>query len=121
MDNCQTEPKPILANLGINPFGDAALSNEELAAPVHQNASTNWLDLLTGDNMMSESISQPVMEASVHEGGGFLDFDKTVVEHVNGEINPKLASSQDNVTSDSCVQQYINCFKFLAGTHMVRS
>lgn len=120
MDNCQTEPNPSMPNLGVNPFGDAALSNDEkLAAPVQQNTSANWLDLLTGDNMLSESISQPVTEDSVHEGGGFLDFDKAVVEHANGETNFKLAS-QDNITSDSGVQQYINCFKFLAGPHMER-
>lgn len=120
MDNCQTEPHSILPNLGINPFADAALSNEELAAPVQQNTSANWFDLLTGDNMLSESISQPAMEDSVPEGGGFLDFDKAVAEYSNGETISKLTSSQNNITSDSGAQQYINCFKFLAGPQMER-
>ncbi|THG23694.1 hypothetical protein TEA_008791 [Camellia sinensis var. sinensis] len=123
-DNFQKEINPFLSALDTNPFGDAALSNEKVPPPVQPDISANlWVDLLTGDNMTSESISQPqLVENSVHEGGDFLDFlDKAVTEHPNGETNSKFTSSHDTRSSDSGAQQYINCFKLFAGSHMERN
>ncbi|GFY81280.1 sacI homology domain-containing protein [Actinidia rufa] len=131
IDNLPTEHNPSQSDLDVNPFGDSALdvnpfgnsalSNEKVSSVAQPDASANlWVDLLTGD-LPSESISQPVTGNSVHEEGGFLDFlDETVTEHLNDETNSKLISSQHRRHSDNGTQQYINCFKLLAGPNMER-
>ena len=130
IDNLPTEHNPFQSALDVNPFGDSALdvnlfgnsalSNEKVSSVAQPDASANlWVDLLTGD-LPSESISQPVTGNSVHEEGGFLDFlDEAVTEHLNDETNSKLISSQHRRHSDNGTQQYINCFKLLAGPNMV--
>ncbi|XP_057491304.1 probable phosphoinositide phosphatase SAC9 [Actinidia eriantha] len=131
IDNLPTEHNPVQSALDMNPFGDSALdmnpfgnsalSNEKVSSGAQPDASANlWVDLLTGD-LPSESFSQPVTGNSVHEEGGFLDFlDEAVTEHLNDETNSKLISSQHRRHSDNGTQQYINCFKLLAGPNMER-
>ncbi|XP_011037364.1 PREDICTED: probable phosphoinositide phosphatase SAC9 isoform X2 [Populus euphratica] len=117
-----------------NPFSSASLSND-ITPSIQKSDSTNWLDLLTGDNMFSDPLSQPVMQYDVHEGSdnlfshplsqpvtqnnlheendllGFLD--QAVTEHRGTVADDKLSSSQD-----SSAQKYINCLKLFAGPQM---
>ncbi|CAH2042891.1 unnamed protein product [Thlaspi arvense] len=93
------EPNPFLSSLDMNPFSDADLGKEKVVVPAQQDASANlWVDLLTGDHLPSESISQPVMP--------------------NGEAISKVTSADDKSPLVGGTQQYINCYKLLAGPHM---
>ncbi|GMP55033.1 hypothetical protein CsSME_00019988 [Camellia sinensis var. sinensis] len=110
------------SGLDMSPFCAAALSNEKVSPPAQPDASSDlWVDHLMGNNTPSESISQPVMGNSVHEGSDFLDIpDKAATAHLTGETDSELSLSQDIRLSDSGAQQYINCFKFLSGPNMER-
>lgn len=81
--------------------------------------STNlWVDLLSGDDGLSESISEPVVGNDVHEGGDLLDFlDDFVQRPVQNDS--RSIPSQEQKPSDDGAHQYLNSFKFLAGQHMV--
>lgn len=105
----------------MNPISDADLGKEKVVVPVQQDASANlWVDLLTGDHLPTESISQPVMVDSVNEGNDFLHFlDQAVIEQPNGEAISKVTSAEDKSPLVGGTQQYINCYKLLAGPHMV--
>ena len=79
-----------------------------------------WVDLLTGDNMPPETISQQVMGTSVHEGGDFLSFlDEAVIEQPKRAGDSEFTLSWDQRPSESNAQQYINCLRVLAGPQMV--
>uniref|UniRef100_A0A5B7B4H6 Putative phosphoinositide phosphatase SAC9 n=1 Tax=Davidia involucrata TaxID=16924 RepID=A0A5B7B4H6_DAVIN len=119
VNNGQKETNPF--GVDTNPF-TAALSNEKISPQVQPDASTSlWVDLLTGGDTLSDSISQPVMGNVMHEGGDLLDFlDDAAFQHQTGGTDSKITSSQDGRPSDNGDQQYINCFKFLAGPHMER-
>jgi hypothetical protein len=129
------ESNLFLSSTETNPFSSASLSND-ITPSIQKSDSTNWLDLLTGDDMFSDPLSQPVMQYDVHEGSdnmfshplsqtvtqnnlheendllGFLD--QAVTEHRGTVADDKLSSSQD-----SSAQKYINCLKLFAGPQMV--
>lgn len=128
------ESNLFLSSTETNPFSSASLSHD-ITPSIQKSDSTNWLDLLTGDDMFSDPLSQPVMQYDVHEGSdnicshplsqtvtqnnlheendllGFLD--QAVTEHRGTVADDKLSSSQD-----SSAQKYINCLKLFAGPQM---
>lgn len=107
-----------MSSTDTNPFG-TALSNDKVSPSLQSDKSTNlWMDLLSGDDGVSESISTPVIRNSVHEGGDLLDFlDDFVQEPV--ENDSKSTPSQEEMPLDKSAHQYLNTFRFLAGQQMV--
>ena len=128
------ESNLFLSSTETNPFSSTSLSND-ITQSNQKSESTNWLDLLTGDDTFSDPLSQPVMQYDVHEGSGnifshplsqqvtpnnlheendLLGFlDQAVTEHHCTVANDKLSSQ------DSSAQKYINCLKLFAGPQMV--
>lgn len=103
-----------------NPFSGTSLSSEALSTSVKQGSSNDLVDLLTGGDLFSESVSQPVTENAAYEGGDSLDFlDHAVVEYHGPQTDHKSSTSQDGRHQESGTQKYINCLKSLAGPHMV--
>ena len=103
-----------------NPLSGTSLSNETVSTSAKQGSANDWVDLLTGGDAFSESISQPVTENAANEGGGLLDFlDQAVVDYPGPETDHKSSTSQDGRPQESGTQKYINCLKSLAGPHMV--
>uniref|UniRef100_A0A6N2KZ66 Uncharacterized protein n=1 Tax=Salix viminalis TaxID=40686 RepID=A0A6N2KZ66_SALVM len=52
----------------INPFSSTSPFNEIIPSVQQSDDSADWLDLLSGDNMFSDPLSQPVTQFNVHEG-----------------------------------------------------
>lgn len=115
--NSQKDANPYLASADINSFS----SVETVSPSVPQGAATsNWVDLLTGGDMLSDLVPEPVTTNTPHAGDDLLGFlDQAVVEHHDPETDHKTSSTQDKRSTDSGTQQYINCLKSLAGPHMV--
>ncbi|XP_010244500.1 PREDICTED: probable phosphoinositide phosphatase SAC9 [Nelumbo nucifera] len=109
--------------LHTNPFAGASPANENVVPPVQTNTSSSiCMDLLTGDSMFPESITQPPKRNVSSVGGDFLNFsDNAATEHQVPETNIKFSSSHDGgLTADSAAQHYLNCLKALTGPHMER-
>ncbi|XP_052172812.1 probable phosphoinositide phosphatase SAC9 isoform X1 [Diospyros lotus] len=121
-NDIQKESNPFTSDSGRNPFGNAAIPNQNVSQPLQPDASADlWVDLLTGDNMPLETISQQVMGTSVHEGSDFLSFlDETVIEQPKRAGDSEFTLSWDQRPSESSAQQYINCLKVLEGPKMER-
>ncbi|KAB5530058.1 hypothetical protein DKX38_020139 [Salix brachista] len=127
------ESNLFLSSTETNPFTSTSLSND-ITQSNQKSESTNWLDLLTGDDTFSDPLSQPVMQYDVHEGSGnifshplsqqvtpnnlheendLLGFlDQAVTEHHCTVAGDKLSSQ------DSSAQKYINYLKLFAGPQM---
>lgn len=116
----QKEANPFSHSSDANPFSVTSLSSEIVSPSVKQSSSTNWLDLLTGEDMFSEPVSQSATQNNVHEGSDFLNFlDEAVIDNRGTETDHKFSSSKDVRPPDSSAQKYINCLKSLAGPQMV--
>ncbi|XVF29593.1 hypothetical protein REPUB_Repub15cG0135400 [Reevesia pubescens] len=117
----QQENNPFLSGSETNPFSGTSLSNEVVPTSAKQGSANDWLDLLSGGDMFSESVSQPVTENAAYEGGDLLDFlDQAVVDYHGPENDHKSSISKDGRPQKSGTQKYINCLKSLAGPHMER-
>ncbi|KAJ0092940.1 hypothetical protein Patl1_26812 [Pistacia atlantica] len=118
----QKQPNSLLSSSDTNPYVDTSLSNEKVSTSVQQNASANpWADLLTGGDTFSDPAYEPVTRNVEHEGNDLLDFlDQAVVEYHGTETDHKAPSKQGERPPDRGAQQYINCLKSLAGSHMER-
>nr|GFD25634.1 probable phosphoinositide phosphatase SAC9 [Tanacetum cinerariifolium] len=93
-----------------NPFA-AALSSSLAKS---ENSTSTWVDLLSGDDVMSGSISQPVPETALHDP--FLN-----PFHHDDEVNdPPKGSVQDQLPTESDPQQYISAFKMLTASHVAK-
>lgn len=116
------ETKSSSSGSDINPFIAASFLNETGSSSVQQRASTNNLvDLLTGENIHSESVPQPIEASVPYDGGDPLDFlDQAVVQYHNAETDHRSFSPQDGKHTDSSSQQYTNCLKYLTGSHTER-
>lgn len=115
------ETNPFLSASDTNPFSGTSLSNEVLSTSVKQGSANDLVDLLTGGDVFSESVSQPVTENVAYEGGDSLDFlDHAVVEYHGPQTDHKSSTSQDGRHQESGTQKYINCLKSLAGPRMER-
>ncbi|XP_021912053.1 probable phosphoinositide phosphatase SAC9 [Carica papaya] len=115
------ETKSSSSGSDINPFIAASFLNETGSSSVQQRASTNNLvDLLTGENIHSESVPQPIEASVPYDGGDPLDFlDQAVVQYHNAETDHRSFSPQDGKHTDSSSQQYTNCLKYLTGSHTI--
>lgn len=113
-NNSQKDANPFLSEIDTNPFGVAS-ADASVAPSVQSDKSTSpWVDLLSGEDMFSESISQPVMANAVHEDGDFLAFlDDNVIKDQKGGNDSQKIPQQDGRPSDDGAQQYISCFKLL--------
>lgn len=128
------EMNPFLTEGDANSI-DAASSNHREASPLQSESSANsFVDLLTGEIVFSDAISQPVAQTAVHESSDLLNFFDDVVSqpvsqgnnNLDGVVsqpispannNSKMVSSQG--PSDNGSQEYIRLFKLLAGPHWV--
>ncbi|GAV86822.1 WW domain-containing protein/Syja_N domain-containing protein, partial [Cephalotus follicularis] len=116
------ETNAILSSPDTNPFFGTSLPNKSLSASGQQGGpANNLVDLLSGEDIFSESASQPVMNNVVYNGSESLDFlDQAVVNYRGADTDHKSASSHDERSPDTSAQKYINCLKSLAGPHMER-
>lgn len=113
------ESNPFSSGTDVNPFSTASF-DEKVSSHVQADGSaSSWIDLLTGEVRHSDSVSEPATATVTSEGSELLDFlDDAIVQHPNGGNNDvKVISSQE--PSESSTEQYINCFKRLAGSEMV--
>lgn len=116
----ETKANPFLSGAESNPFSNTSLTNETVMPSMQNSSSANWLDLLTGEDKISEPVSEPfshpLAQNNVQEGSDSLDFlDQAVIEYHGAERDNKFSSSHDA----NNVQKYINCLKTLAGPQMV--
>ncbi|XP_042001657.1 probable phosphoinositide phosphatase SAC9 isoform X2 [Salvia splendens] len=126
------EMNPFLTEGDANNL-DAASTNHREASPLPSESSANsFVDLLTGEVVFSDAISQPVAQTAVNESSDLLNFvDDVVIQPVSqgnnnlddvvsqpistANNNSKMVSSQG--LSDNGSQEYIRLFKLLAGPH----
>ncbi|XP_050236082.1 probable phosphoinositide phosphatase SAC9 isoform X2 [Mercurialis annua] len=117
---CLKETNPFLSSMDSNPFSGTSSSAETAAPQMQQRASSDWLDLLTGGDAVSEPISHPLAQNSVQDGSDLLDFlDNAVVEFHGAPTDKQSSLSQEAKPADSA-RKYINCLKALAGPKMTR-
>ncbi|XP_022734790.1 probable phosphoinositide phosphatase SAC9 isoform X1 [Durio zibethinus] len=117
----QKETNPFLSGLDTNPVSGTSPSNEALSTLARQGSANDWIDLLTGGDVFSESVSQPVTENAAYEGGDLLDFlDQAVVDCHGPETDHKSLTPQKGSPQESGTQKYINCLKSLTGPNMER-
>ncbi|XVF84266.1 hypothetical protein PTKIN_Ptkin17bG0019500 [Pterospermum kingtungense] len=117
------ETNPFLSGSDTNPFSGTSLSNEAFSTSAKGGSADDLVDLLTGGDMVSESVSQPVTvtENVAYGGGDLLDFlDHAVIEYHGPETDHRSSTAQDGRPQESGTQKYINCLKSLAGPHMER-
>ncbi|XP_047317459.1 probable phosphoinositide phosphatase SAC9 [Impatiens glandulifera] len=113
-DDSQMTDSPTLSDLDTN--HGATLTNETVSSPVHSDTSSSQrLDLVSGDNRISESISEPVITRNVH--GDDSDIHNSLGQ-VRTNVNGRRTLAQIERPSEHAAQEYINCFKQLAGPNM---
>lgn len=113
------EANPFSSGTDVNPFSTAS-SDAKVSSDMQADASaSSWIDLLTGEIRRADSISEPVVNTITPDGSDLLDFlDDPFNQQANGGSNDvKVISSQGH--SEDGAQQYINCFKLLAGSQRV--
>lgn len=89
-----------------NPFAPASS-----ALPPAKSGGT-WVDLLSGDDILSGSISQ---QAALHD-----PFLNPFHDHDEANRPPPKDPVQDKVPTESGPQQYISCFKMMTRSHAVK-
>ncbi|GKV29305.1 hypothetical protein SLEP1_g38242 [Rubroshorea leprosula] len=110
--NVQKQTGSLLTSSDANPFYGSSLPDEVPSKSVQVSSTNNLVDLLTGEKMISDSVSQPISENVINEGGELLDFlDQAVVEYRHPKNNNY--KSLDARPQDSGAQQYINIMKSL--------
>lgn len=115
----QKEVDPFLSGTDVNPFADGLSGDKESAHVQADKSASSWIDLLTGEERYSDSISEPVIDTAMHGGSDLLDFlDDATIQNQNGGNRDAMAVSTEE-PSDSSTQQYIKCFKLLSGPQMV--
>lgn len=104
-----TNTNPLLSSdANSNPFStdDNSLKS--------QNSSSTWVDLLSGDDIISGSISQPVQQTALHDP--FLN-----PFHVDDEESePPSPKVSVPLPTESGSQQYISCFKTMTRSHVAK-
>lgn len=114
------ETNPFSSGTDVNPISTAS-SDAKVSSDMQADASaSSWIDLLTGEIRHADSISEPMMDTITPDGSDLLDFlDDPFNQQENGVSNDvKVISSQGD--SEGGSQQYINCFKLLAGSRRER-
>ncbi|PPD87944.1 hypothetical protein GOBAR_DD15132 [Gossypium barbadense] len=117
----QKDSNSFLSSSDTNPFSGSSLSSQAVSISAKQGSANDLVDLLTGGDMLSEPVPQPVTENVTYGGGDLLDFlDQSFVDYHGPETDHKPSTSQDGRPQDSATQKYINCVKFFAGQSMER-
>ncbi|KAJ4839192.1 putative phosphoinositide phosphatase sac9 [Turnera subulata] len=117
----QTKANPFLSVSDTNPLSGTSLSKQTASQSVVQSSSSNFLDLLTGENISSEPVSQHVTQNSMPEGSDFLDFlDEAVTVYQGSGTDIKISSPEDGKSPDAAAQKYINSLKAIAGSQMAK-
>ncbi|TYJ19977.1 hypothetical protein E1A91_A09G229200v1 [Gossypium mustelinum] len=117
----QKDSNSFLPSSDTNPFSGSSLSSQAVSISAKQGSANDLVDLLTGGDMLSEPVPQPVTENVTYGGGDLLDFlDQSFVDYHGPETDHKPSTSQDGRPQDSATQTYINCVKFFAGQRMER-
>lgn len=117
---------PFLHDSDINPYDNNSSSNKSILPSVQSGVPVgHGVDLLTGDFLFSQTITETEMQSSTENAGsgaaGLIDFfgDSAIdrgVQEADSSLPLSLdASPKDSITS----QHYINCFRALSGPHMV--
>ncbi|XP_010278654.1 PREDICTED: probable phosphoinositide phosphatase SAC9 [Nelumbo nucifera] len=121
-NNKSQETNPFLCGSDTNPFVGASLANGNVPSTQPNATSGIWVDLLTGDAMLPDSIAQPQTKNVSSVGGELLDFlDDAVTKYHGPEADSKFSSPKDEGgPDDSATQHYINCLKALTGLNMER-
>ncbi|MBA0651574.1 hypothetical protein Goklo_018888, partial [Gossypium klotzschianum] len=117
----QKDSNSFLSSSDTNPFSGSSLSSQAVSMSAKQGSANDLVDLLTGGDMLSEPVPQPVTENVTYGGGDLLDFlDQSFVDYHGPETDHKPSTSQDGRPQDGATQKYINCVKFFAGQRMER-
>ncbi|XP_039055765.1 probable phosphoinositide phosphatase SAC9 [Hibiscus syriacus] len=117
----QKDSNSFLSGSDTNPLSGTSLSNQAVSKSAKQGSANDLVDLLTGGDILSESVFPPVTENVTYGGGDLLDFlDQSAVDYHSPETDHKPSTPQDGTPQDSGTQKYINCVKFMAGPHMDR-
>ncbi|MBA0684907.1 hypothetical protein Goari_026457, partial [Gossypium aridum] len=117
----QKDSNSFLSSSDTNPFSGSSLSSQAVSISAKQGSANDLVDLLTGGDMLSEPVPQPVTENVTYGSGDLLDFlDQSFVDYHGPETDHKPSTSQDGRPQDSATQKYINCVKFFAGQRMER-
>ncbi|XP_019056722.1 PREDICTED: probable phosphoinositide phosphatase SAC9 isoform X2 [Tarenaya hassleriana] len=115
------DKNPISSCSDSNPFAATSLQTEALSTPIQQQNPfpSDLVDLLTGEIISPDPISQPMVEHVARQDSDLLDFlDQAVVEYHGSETVPSGSSPQGQRPNDSNAQLYLNCLKSLAGPNM---
>ncbi|KAF2325556.1 hypothetical protein GH714_030315 [Hevea brasiliensis] len=92
----ETKTNPFLSSADNNPFSSTSSTNETVMPSMQKTTSANWLDLLTGDDGVSEPVSHPLAQNNVQEGSDMLDFlDEAATEYHGAVTDCKFSSSHD--------------------------
>ncbi|KAJ8774787.1 hypothetical protein K2173_017233 [Erythroxylum novogranatense] len=113
----QKEDNLFLSGTDTNPFSDTS-SHQTASLSSQQSASTDWFDLLSGEQTFSEPVS--VARHNANEGHDILDFlDQATSEDRVAEID-RQPSSENARSLDNGVQKYITYVRSLVGSRMER-
>lgn len=117
---------PFLHDSDINPYDNNSSSNKSILPSVQSGVPVgHGVDLLTGDFLFSQTITETEMQSLTENAGsgaaGQIDFfGDSAIDHGVQEADSSLPLSLDASPKDSITaQHYINCFRALLGPHMV--
>ncbi|XP_024985073.1 probable phosphoinositide phosphatase SAC9 isoform X1 [Cynara cardunculus var. scolymus] len=111
INKVKKDTNPLPSDVNSNPFA-VSLTNDVLPPAKSEKSTSTWVDLLSGDDIISGSISQPVPEAALHD-----PFLNPFHDHDEANDSPKV-SVQDKVPTECGPQQYISCYKMLTASHV---
>ncbi|GJS75716.1 probable phosphoinositide phosphatase SAC9 [Tanacetum coccineum] len=86
-------------------------SKTDVLAPGKSTSTSSQIDLLSGDNVISGSDSQPITEISLQELGYSSCHDH------NAENDSQGTSTEDIIQIRKGAEHYINCFETLTALH----
>lgn len=121
------ETNPFLCDSDLSPCDEKSLANKNTlpTAPSSGNVSLR-VDLLTGDHLFPETMTQPEMPVVTDDtGSGAVDltdiFGDSVIDHRVSEADSKFSLSKDEISKDSNgAQRYVDCFRAICGPHMAK-
>ncbi|CAN1788324.1 Probable phosphoinositide phosphatase SAC9 [Linum perenne] len=116
----QKEANPFISDSGTNPLSRETSYDSAVPPSSEQNASGNWIDLLSGED--SISVPHPLAENYGTGGSDLLDF---LGEATNEKHDVKIEHDISTLQLAKCIsgggtEKYIDCLKFLEGPQMGR-
>nr|XP_043615771.1 probable phosphoinositide phosphatase SAC9 [Erigeron canadensis] len=114
IDKVKNDTNLFSSEVNSNPFA-AALIGDVLPSAKSKISTSTVVDLLSGDGIISGSISQPVQETALHD-----PFLNPFHDHDEVDDIPKV-SAQDKVSTETGPQQYLNYFKRLTASNVANN